>query len=283
MGGDGVRLLNTSVGSGRGVQMVLDVLGVNTLLPLPDLGLVVGTDSGLYVVPEYALTCTGGHDVVTGNTHHTVETFANGAGLHGFNGSKHMAALAPLALAARFIYGLASLPGGLLAVGTDQGVLLLHRIGLMQGTPTLAALSLHNAHVTSLLSLPGGGLAVGTLDGLVLFDADALRPSGGAHAKLAAGSAVWALLLLPGRELLVGTSAWSAGSVNLGALLYPPEQWLPGGRPTATLAAGVIVWSLASLLDGAAVAVGGSDGVFLFDLESVQTSTAHTVPCSADF
>lgn len=267
-GGNGVRLLNTSLASSptREGRLLARISGVNALLWLAGGSLAVGSDSGLHVLASVAAEC--GDEL---GSPEASEAFNQTEDLGPGHGP----------LAERFVYALAHLQDGRVAAGTDQGVWLVDAAALGAALIVPVAVLASKFSVFSLQPLSDGGLAAGTLGrGVLLFTQDALAPGGRPHAVLADGLAAWSLALLPQEALLVGTSAWGGssnatdtGDANPGALLFPRSRQVSGGRPSAVLARGSIVWSLAGLPGGLAV-VGSSDGVALFDTTAVATASS---------
>lgn len=241
-GGGGVHFLNTSSFQSSG-PFLADV-GVNAFLHASEAGfLVAGTDSGLYLISDNALRCTGLLDTATSE-----------------NATHPQPPIASL-LPNRFVYSLVRLPGGLLAAGTDMGVLLLDLVNLRPWTLPTAALPSRGA-VNCLLTMADGSLLAGTDHGVLVFSEAALQPGGRPRAVLAQGSRIWALLYLPFGSILVGTDK------REGALFFTEDDLASGGTSSSSLARGYIVWSLASLGDNR-VAVGTNRGVLLFNLTSM--------------
>mmetsp|Transcript_10412 Transcript_10412/g.21035 ORF Transcript_10412/g.21035 Transcript_10412/m.21035 type:complete len:369 (-) Transcript_10412:129-1235(-) len=248
VGGDGVRIFNITAGiSGihGGGPAMLPGAAVNALLHVPGVGLVVGSDTGLYVLAGDLCCWTPGSSTPA---------------LPRTNLSRPEPQPGDL-LRDRFIYSLVRVSNDLVAAGTDAGVLLLAASQLRHGAAPLLSLA-SGRSVFSLLLLPDGGLAAGTNNGTLLFDASSLQLGGSPRAVLAQGSTTWALLLLAGGALLLGTDG------DAGALVLPPSEQVLGGRASASLSGGSIVWSLAAVGKGR-IAVGTSDGVQLFNVESL--------------
>mmetsp|Transcript_73230 Transcript_73230/g.238165 ORF Transcript_73230/g.238165 Transcript_73230/m.238165 type:complete len:392 (+) Transcript_73230:111-1286(+) len=278
VGGDGVRLVNTSTRSANfeGTS-VSEISGVNALLasPSPGIGLAIGADSGLHLLGEDAVDCSA--PLLTRSANSTL--MSNDSDLQN---ESVAGMLSPGLLPGRFVYALVQLPSGEIVAGTDDGIWILSRLDVKVAPSAVLA---PGSHVASLLPLPGGGLVAGTLNGALIFRSQDLRPGGRPRATLAKGSAIWGILLLPDDDgLLLGTSSWSAGSKDRGALLFSASAWqsTPPAEPSVALSAGAVVWALALLphggsgfsiggAGGASVVVGGSRGVELFDLADLRT------------